>query len=148
MIDSIGSGFGPPPPPPQSKSGEASLSDEQTSLIEETLANFDSSSLSSDDAASIVSTFSEAGIEPSAEFAELLSEAGFDAREIGDLAGVGQRQNQPPQGSAQSEGLDLTSVASYLESLSNDTSSGQSLSSQVAQQFGLSEGQSLINVTA
>lgn len=97
-----GQGFRPPPQP---------LSADQKSLIEETLANFDAETLSEEDAQSIVQAFKDAGIKPGKELAQAVSELGFDAREIGELAGA-ERPNgpppPPPQGAAQSlntEGL-------------------------------------------
>lgn len=76
-----------------------SLSNEQQSLIELTLGKYDSSKLSASDANEIVNTFSEAGIQPGKELENALMEAGFDAREIGSLAGSqkqGGTQTMPP----------------------------------------------------
>ena len=151
MVDSVSnSGFRPPPPPP-ANTDTASLSDDQTALIQDTLSQFDASNLSAEDANSIVESFSQAGIAPSAEFASVLEEAGFDAREIGDLANVGGTA-QAPASSAQSQGLSLASVTDFLDNLSdtqdNTSSNSLTLAEQVAQQFGLSEDQQLISVTA
>lgn len=155
MLDSIGSsGFMPPPPPSSSSSTAASLTSDQQSLIEETLANYDADNLSAEDAQSIVDSFSEAGITPSAEFAEALEASGFDAREIGSLANVGGSDSgrPPPPPSDSESGVDLSSIVDYLDELGTDTSaedaSTSSLAAKLAEQFGLSEGQSLINVTA
>lgn len=158
MIESIGSSGAFRPPPPPSNNTNASLSSEQSSLIEETLSNYDASNLSEADASAIVEAFSDAGITPSAQFADALAESGFDAREIGSLANVGesqqggQRPPPPPPNSDSSGGIDLSSVMEYLDSLSDsDTTSGAnstSMAAKLAEQFGLSEGQSLINVTA
>ena len=65
-----------------------SLSLDQQELIEATLSNYDSSSLSQSDAAEIVSAFQDAGIEPSKELADTMESLGFDAKEVGDAAGV------------------------------------------------------------
>ena len=65
-----------------------SLSLDQQELIESTLSNYDSSSLSQSDAAEIVSAFQDAGIEPSKELADTMESLGFDAKEVGDAAGV------------------------------------------------------------
>lgn len=147
MIDSIGSSSFMPPPPKQSS---ASLSSDQQSLIEETLANYDAENLTEDDALSIVESFSEAGISPSAEFAEALASAGFDAKEIGSLAGVGgERPPGPPPSSSDSQEFDLSSVVDFLDTVSDDDDASSSgFAAKLAEQFGLSEGQSLINVTA
>lgn len=149
MVDSVSnSNFRPPPPPPPS-SQSASLNDEQTLLIEETLANFDANNLSADDANSIVETFSQAGIAPSADFASVLEASGFDAREIGDLANTGESRPPPPT-TAQTDGADLASITDYLDSLisdSSENSSNVSLAEQVAQRFGLAEDQPLISIS-
>jgi hypothetical protein len=159
MIDSIGSSVSFRPPPPNSAGSNNALNSEQTSLIEETLSGYDAKNLTEQDAQSIVETFTDAGINPSAQFEELLTEAGFDARELGSLAGVGEGNNgpsggqrPPPQGQSDSQGLDLSSVVDYLDNLSESTESNwsdnSSLTAMLAEKFGLSEGQSLINITA
>jgi len=91
MIDGISSMTMPPPPP--RGQGAASLSEEQKELISETLSDFDADNLTASDASTIVSIFQEAGIQPGAELAEAMGSAGFDARTVGDLAGV---QGPPP----------------------------------------------------
>jgi hypothetical protein len=158
MIDSIGSSMASRPPPPPPSSSNNSLSSEQTSLIEDALSNYDASNLSSEDATSLVETFSEAGINPSSAFADILAASGFDAQEIGTLANVGDggsagHRPPPPSGGEQSSsGLDLASVIDYLDSLPDSESLGSantsSMAAQLAEKFGLSEGQSLINVSA
>jgi hypothetical protein len=160
MIESIGNSQNYRPPPPSHAGKGDSLSSEQQSLIEETLSNYDSGNLTEQDAVSIADVFTEAGINPSAQFADLLAESGFDAREIGSLSGAGdntqesgQRPPPPPQSSQNSiGGLDLSSVVDYLDGLSNNdysnSANSTSLSAKLAEQFGLSEGQSLINLTA
>lgn len=161
MIDSIGSSVSFRPPPPASAGNNNALNSEQTSLIEETLSGYDAKSLTEQDAQSIVETFADAGINPSAQFAELLTEAGFDVQELGSLAGAGegatgaasgQRPPPPPQGQGESQGVDLSSVVDYLDNLSQSTESNwsdsSSLTAMLAEKFGFSEGQSLINTTA
>ncbi|MBF7073891.1 hypothetical protein ISG33_10815 [Glaciecola sp. MH2013] len=146
MIDSISgsASFRPPPPPKNSSSSE--LSSEQSEFIEKTLSSYDANKLTEQDASDIVNSFAEAGIKPSAGFADLLAESGFDARELGDLAGVGgaREQRPPPQSSASN----LSSVVDYLDGLS-DTSSSEtsgSLAETLSQKFGLPEGQSLLSI--
>lgn len=127
---------------PQSSSSSSnrgsSLSYEQQTLIEETLAKYDTSSLSESDAKEIVEIFSEAGIEPSKELETALSSIGFDAKEIGDLAGVGREGSNPSSGGrpaggpppppSEEETLTITELLESLleeeeESSSNLTSS-------------------------
>lgn len=155
MIDSIGSSGSFRPPPPPNTNSSAKLSDEQSSLIADTLSNYDANSLSAEDANAIVETFSSAGLAPSAQFADALAEAGFDAREIGSLANAGENQEArrpPPPSGDSSAGLDLSSVMDYLNNLSDTdiaaSADSTSMAAKLAEQFGLSEGQSLINVMA
>jgi hypothetical protein len=78
---------------------------------------------------------------------------GFDAREIGELAGAkpsesGQPPPPPPSGSGN---LDLTDAVDYLETLFDEKgeteTDNSSITAQLAERFGLSEGESLINIT-
>lgn len=158
MIDSVGSSMAFRPPPP-SGDKNVSLSDEQTSLIEDTLSQYDADNLSQEDATAIAETFAEAGIPPGKEFANALSASGFDAREIGELAGVGEKGGPggqgpggppPPQsGGTESSSLDLSSIMSYLDELSeSDDGSTSDFMANISERFGLSEGQSLISVMA
>lgn len=61
----------------------------QQALIEETLAEYDVDNFSQSDAEAIVAVFEKAGITPSAALESAMSDAGFDAKEVGTLAGVG-----------------------------------------------------------
>ena len=152
MVDSIGRASFRPPPPPPSAGGQSSLSDDQTSLIEETLSGYDADNLTQSDAASIVEAFAEAGITPSSAFADKLAEVGFDAREIGDLAGAKPGESgRPPLPPSGSGNLDLTDAVDYLETLFDEkdetATDNSSITAQLAERFGLSEGESLINIT-
>jgi len=75
------------------------LSSSQRDTISSVLENYDSSNLSQSDALEIVAAFKEAGIQPSSELASVMEEAGFDAHEVGTLAGVG-AQGQAGSGSS------------------------------------------------
>lgn len=117
----------------------SSLSLEQQTLIEETLANYDASSLSESDAQEIVKIFNEAGIEPSKEFESALSSIGFDAKEIGDLAGVGREDagatgggrpaGGPPPPPPEEEILTINELLESLLEEEDDESSSESTSS-------------------
>ena len=81
------------------------LSDEQKDLVSSVLEDYDSGSLSQEDALEIAASFQEAGITPSRDLANTIADAGFSAQEIGELAGVagqggrcrrGQAQRRPP----------------------------------------------------
>jgi len=102
----------------QNSSNSSSLTSSQKETISSVLSQFDSENLTTADAKSIVKSFSEAGITPSSELASAMEELGFDAKEVGDLAGVprggGNMPPPPPSGDRQQE---EESVSSLLESL-------------------------------
>ncbi|GAC18355.1 hypothetical protein [Paraglaciecola arctica] len=152
MVDSIGSASFRPPPPPSGVGSQSSLTDDQTALIEETLSGYDADNLTESDAASIVEAFADAGIAPSSAFADKLAEVGFDAQEIGGLAGADRAgAGQPPPPPSSSGSLDLTDAVDYLETLFEEkeysATDNSTIAAQLAERFGLSEGESLINIT-
>jgi len=71
-----------------SNSQNSTLSSYQKEYIGSLLENYDSSSLSADDAVQIVTALKDQGIAASEELAQYMDDAGFDAKEIGDLASV------------------------------------------------------------
>ena len=159
MINATSSGMSMPPPPKSSV--EESLTDEQQSLISETLSNFDADNLSESDAASIVKTLSEAGIQPSAAFEQAMADVGFDAKTIGDLAGISEEGNRPPPPPPppQQSAEEITSMVDYLSELMEEKlaeSSSDSLSAedkesilaQVFEKYNIEDGESIINTTA
>ncbi len=87
-----------------------SLSQEQQQTIKDTLANFDVDNLSESDAASIVEAFNEAGIRPGAALEAAMAESGFDAKTVGEMAGVTQSRppGPPPGGGGQAGQLNLS----------------------------------------
>ncbi len=114
-----------------------SLSYEQQQVIDDTLLNYDSNSLSQSDALEIVAAFQDANIKPSKQLADAMSSLGFDAKEVGDLAGVGtDAQNvaqqigamkphppPPPPSSSEDEEDDeeyYNTVQSLMDSLFSD----------------------------
>lgn len=101
-----------------SQSNSSSLSSAQRTLIEDTLAEYDAENLSSSDAKAIVEIFKEAGINPSAALESAMSAEGFDAKEIGTLAGVGKGGGKGPMGPPPPPSEEeLSSVEELLESL-------------------------------
>ena len=137
----------------QQSSQASKLTTEQSDFVKETLAEFDAENLSAEDAQSIQAAFKEQGIEPTKELADLMSELEFDAKSIGDAGRVeGQRPPPPPQNSLES--VDTDEVVSYLDELLTEYSSQlsdedkESILASVQEKFGLSEGDSLVNVTA
>jgi len=101
------------------------LTSSQLEIISSVLSNYDSSNLSSEDAFSIVSSFKEAGIKPSESLAKAMESEGFDAKEVGDLAGVKGSGGMPPppppppSGSKQEE-TDISSLLDELLSIEED----------------------------
>lgn len=96
MINSVGSS-GMSMPTGYRPQNLPALSNDQQTLISETLSQYDADSLSEADAQSIVTTFQEAGIQPGKGLEEAMSVAGFDARSIGEKAGPqGPRPSGPP----------------------------------------------------
>jgi hypothetical protein len=154
MIDSIGGGGMSMPP----QRIQATLSNDQQALLEETLQKYDLENLTEDDAKEIVQTFSDAGIRPGQALEEAMSAAGADAKEIGDLAGVkgpkGGPPPPPPGGGAQeSASVEISSLVDYLEELLAEQDAEemtetdrQEMYAKVAEHFGLPEGQSFVNL--
>lgn len=109
-----------------SSSNQSSLTLDQQETIDSVLSNYDSSSLSTDDAIAIVTAFEEAGIEASKELADSMESLGFDAQEIGTLAGVGPQGGgagmPPPPSSEEVESL-AEILAELLEENEDDTTS-------------------------
>ena len=112
----------------QTSSSTSSLTASQLETISSTLEQFDSSNLSSEDAASIVSAFQSAGIEPSEELASAMEAEGFDAKEVGDAAGLGGPQGgggMPPPPSEE----ELSEVSDLLDTLLSSEEDDDSTSS-------------------
>lgn len=72
-----------PPKPPQTE-----LNQQQTETVQSILANYDADSLTGDDAKAIIDAFKEAGIHPGESLEGVMEQAGFDARQLGELAGL------------------------------------------------------------
>ncbi|KAA1156371.1 hypothetical protein EU508_20000 [Pseudoalteromonas fuliginea] len=136
----------------QQSSQTAKLTTEQSDFIKETLAQFDTENLTSDDAQSIQAAFKEQGIAPTKELADLMGELEFDAKSIGDAGRAEGQHPPPPQNSLES--VDTDEVVSYLDELLTEYSNQlsdedkESILASVQEKFGLSEGDSLLNVTA
>lgn len=111
---------------PQQISGTSSnsLTSSQLETISSVLNNYDSSNLSSEDASAIVEAFEAAGITPSRELANAMSSEGFNAKEVGDLAGVGRGDMPPPPppppGGSEQEESDISSLLDTLLSIENE----------------------------
>lgn len=158
MINSVSSGMSMPAMQSPS-SGQQKLTAEQQTLMSETLSQYDVDNLTEADAISIVETFSEAGIQPTAEFAEAMSELGYDAKEIGDLAQVSEEgQRPPPPPPPQQSSEEITSLVDYLSELVEEklaTSNSEKLTdedketilAQVFEEFNIEDQSSIINTS-
>ncbi|MEI8644896.1 hypothetical protein P4S60_04475 [Pseudoalteromonas sp. Hal040] len=153
MINSVSSGANfQPMQRPQAEP----ITSEQTELMNETLAQFDPENLTAEDAQSIMQTFMDAGIQPGQEMEAIMAEAGFDAAEVGELGRPeGERPPGPPPPSGNSlEQVDTEEVVSYLDELLAQYSDQlgeedkEAILASVQEKFGLSEGDSLLSVTA
>lgn len=124
----------------------SSLSTEQKATIEDVLSKFDADSLSESDAIEIKEAFAEAGIEPSQAMAKAMESAGFDAKEVGDLAaesgassvegkGGGGRPMGPPPPPAEEEVDSLTELLESLLSSDDDDESTTTDSSVSSSSF-------------
>lgn len=106
-------------------SNDSSLSLEQQETIQDVLSNYDSNNLSGSDALEIVSAFENANIEPSRSFENALNSLGFDAKQIGDLAGVAPHEQgnmpppPPPSKESEDELSDILSELLYGDDESN-----------------------------
>jgi hypothetical protein len=154
MINSINSGASMPPPPRT----EQNLTNDQQSVISDTLSEFDVDNLTEADALSIVKAFSEAGIQPGLALEKAVADAGFDAKTIGELANVSEEGNRPPPPPKQSSD-EISSMVEYLaelleEKLASSNSDSlsdedkQSILAQVFEKFDIEESDSIINTTA
>lgn len=120
-----------------SSSSNTALSTSQKALIEETLSQYDSENLSQDDAQAIVSVFDEAGIAASGALERAMSDSGFDAKEVGTLAGVGPAQGGggkgpmgPPAPPTEEE---TSTIKKLLESLlSTDQNDNESTTTEAS----------------
>lgn len=110
------------------------LSSSQLETISSVLSEFDSDSLSASDAQSIVQSFKEAGIKPSEALAKAMETEGFDAKEVGDLAGVqggrgGGGMPPPPPPPSDEEQNSISSLLDTLLDLGEDDEDSTSTSS-------------------
>lgn len=120
-----------------------SLSDEQKQFVTDTLSAFDPESLSADDAKQISARFREQGIAPGRGLAEVMAASGFDAREVGKLAGV----EAPPAGQVAPTASTSSDIISYLSQLLADQGneplseeSKQTILQALRDKFGLDSG--------
>jgi len=154
MINSISSNTQMPP-----QRTEQSLTEDQQSILSETLSQYDAENLTEADALSIVESFSQAGIQPGVAMEKAMSDLGFDAKSIGDSAKVSDEGSRPPPPPPKQSSEEITSMVDYLAELveekltasnSNELSDEdkESILSQVYEKFDIDDGDSIINTTA
>jgi len=154
MINSVTSGMSMPPQRPRA---EQNLSEDQQQLISDTLSQFDADNMSEADAVSIVEAFSQASIQPGAALEKSMSELGFNAKSIGELANVSDSGRRPPPPKQSSE--EIGSMVDYLaellkEKLADNNNSAltdedkQSILAQVFEKFDIEDRESIINISA
>jgi len=101
-------------------SESSSWTTDQKTFITDLLSQYNSDSLSTSDAKEIVKSLQEAGIEPSKSMESTMAASSFDAKEIGDLAGVGKGGNGgKPMAPPPPKQEEISSVSNLLESLLN-----------------------------
>lgn len=111
------------------QSNEKSYNDniDQLDTIGSILSQYDPNNLSSQDATEIANAFKDNGIEPSKELSDAMSTFGFDAQEVGTLAGVigattGRVNTPPPPPPSQQEKDDVTDALKELFSDEDESS--------------------------
>ncbi len=124
-------------PQTSNASKSSSLSTDQQAFIADLLSQYDSESLSASDAQEIVKALQEAGIEPSKAMESTMAASGFDAKEIGDLAGVGKGDGAGrPMGPPPPKKEEMSSVSDLLESLlSSDEEEDDTTTSTTSSSF-------------
>lgn len=148
-----------PPPPPRSSGGNDSLTDEQQTLLSETLSDYDAENLTADDASNIIEALSEAGIKPGAGLEAAMSELGFDAKSIGELGGAQAGNGEIPPPPPQQSSEEISSMVDYLselmeeklaESESSELSDDDksSIMAALSEKFNIQNDSSIINTTA
>tara|TARA_B110000495_G_C22973926_1_gene571862 strand:- start:1060 stop:1506 length:447 start_codon:yes stop_codon:yes gene_type:complete len=145
-----------PPPPPRS---EQSLTEEQQTFITDTLAEFNADELSEEDALSIIEMFSQADIQPGAALEKAMSSAGFDAKNLGDIAAASDSSRPPPPPPPKQSSDEISSMADYLAELLEETLAAsqsenlsdedkQAILAQVFDKFNIEPSESIINTSA
>ena len=107
------------------------LSSDQKAAVAKVLSGFDAKTLTPENAQAITSKVKDLGITPGIGPAQAFSEAGFDAREVGDLAGV-----KPFNGGGMaSEGRGRASVDETLVALMSEVADAYQSSEESAFDF-------------
>lgn len=149
MISSVSSGM--QMSKMQSQVTQVKISEDQKQQLQSVLEDFSVDNLNSEDATSIVESIKELGISPGRELETLLAESGFDAKSIGDMAGVGESKMPPPP-PPQSSGENATEMVNFLEQLLEEydgelsSENKDSIIAAVQEKFGITDIDSLVSV--
>lgn len=133
---------------------QEAMTADQKSQVSDILDQYSVDSLSSDDASSIVKSFEELGITPGQELEQVMADKGFDAKSVGDMAGLqepGEGRVPPPPKNEVSNSAEMVSfleeiLESYGEQLSDDDK--DSILTAVQEKFGMDDSDSLIHLKA
>lgn len=110
-------------------SSSSALTSSQQQTLDQILSQYDPTSLTKNDAQQIVQALQDAGINPSKSLEEAMETSGFDAAQIGQLAGL-PNQNQaqngmpPPPAPSKDEQENILSLIESLFSNSSNSNSG------------------------
>lgn len=147
---SQGGGSHPIKPPP--------LTEEQKQTATSILETFEGKALTEDDAKSIAQAFKDAGIRPGEDLRTIVEDAGFDAGEIAELAGIQSPQGRPPgpppsppplgqiTGINQEALQTLQEILSNYEDLSNLTEDEEQVLTQQLSDAGLLSPGALVDM--
>ncbi len=129
------------------------LTSEQQTLISDVLSLYEPEKLTQEDANEIVNLFSEAGISPGKQLEELMAAQGFDAKSVGELAGVEKRKSAPPPPKPPSADLNVDQLVDFLEELMADKVGGSlsdedklQIYEELSQRFGIEQGEQLVSI--
>ncbi len=133
------------------------ITEEQKASIESILSEYNSAELNELDASSIVQKISELGVMPGIQLEGVLADAGFDAKEIGDLASVnkqGPKGGPPPVSNDNATTINQENLqvlqdilAQYNDLLNLSSREEDSLIAQLSE-AGLLEPGAIINITS
>jgi hypothetical protein len=134
---------------------QQAMTADQKSQVNDILDQYSVDNLSSDDATAIVKSFEALGITPGQELEQVMADKGFDAKSVGDSAGLqgpgGKEGMPPPPKNEVSNSSEMVSfleeiLESYGEQLSDEDK--DSILTAVQEKFGMDDTDSLIHLQA
>ena len=128
-------------------STSSNIASSQSDTISSILEDYDADNLSQSDAQEIVAALQEAGIEPSSELESAMAEAGFDAKEVGTLAGV-QGQDGPPPGGGGGGGGSESSSSEESYDVMDTNEDGVVSTEEMNEYYGITDDDSTEALTA